>query len=227
MEGFTPVRKSTAIVAFAASAALVAASAGASFGSAPSAKSNSGSHVTMKQSHYTPAKATPMSKRFKAVDQPKGKYVSKSCDIDLSSIPDFTTLSSVTGCGTTVTLSSVWSKQSVPNGGWASWGSPPDTESATPNVLWSSGQSVATVDFGKTVKWGGFEVEPDQFAVETTTVDFYAGANGTGKLRGSVTRDPNGQSGALLFGGHAKKGFKSAVITNSVGDDFSIAQIRV
>jgi hypothetical protein len=226
MEGFTPVRKSTVIVAFAASAALVAASAGSTFASSSHAtKSNSG-HAAA-SGHVSKANPTSIDAKFKAIAQPKGKYLTKSCDIDLSSIADFTTLSSVSGCGTTITLSATWSKQSVPNGGWASWGSPPDTETATPNVLWSQGQSIATVDFGKKVKWGGFEVEPDQFAVETTMVEFHKGANGTGAVVGTVTRDPNGQSGALLFAGHAKKGFKSAVITNTVGDDFSIAQIRV
>jgi hypothetical protein len=219
------VRKSTVIVALASSAALVVAGAGTSF--AGHAGSNSGHAVTAKQGHYTPAKQTPLSKKFKAYDQPVAAYTKKSCDIDLSSIADGTPVTTVTGCKTTVTLSATWSKQSVPNGGWASWGSPPDTESATPNVLWSQGQAVATVDFGTKVKTGGFEVEPDQFAVETTTVEFYSGANGTGKLVGTVTRDPNGSAGALLFGGTAKKGFKSAVITNTVGDDFSIAQIRV
>jgi hypothetical protein len=219
------VRKSTLIVAIAASAAMIAASAGPSF-AAGHAAGNSGHAVTLKPSHSAPAKPTSISKAFKAYDQPVAKYTTKSCNIDLSALADFTTVSSVTGCATTVSLSSTFEKRSVPNS-WASWGSPPDTESATPNILYSAGATGATVDFGKKVKTGGFELEPDQFLVETFTVEFHKGANGSGAVVGTVTRDVNGSFGALLFGGKAKKGFKSAVISSSSGDDFAIAQIRV
>jgi hypothetical protein len=212
------VRKSTLIVAIAASAAMVAAAAGPSL-----AAGNSGHSVTVKQSHYTPSKAAPMA-GFKAFDQPVAKYTSKSCDIDLSSIADFTDLTSVKGCGTTVTLSTTFDKRSVP-ASWGTWGSPPDTESATPNLLYSNGATSATVDFGKKVKTGGFEIEPNPFEVHSFTVEFHKGANGTGAIVGTITRDADGNAGAKLFGGHRKHGFKSAVITTDT--DFAIAQIRV
>jgi hypothetical protein len=158
---------------------------------------------------------------------PVTNYTTRSCDIDLSSIADFTALTQVAGCGTTVTMSVTVEKRSVPNS-WATWGSPPDTETATPNLLYSGGATSLTVDFGKKVKTGGFEVEPDLFQVETIQVDFYSGANGTGTLVGSITRsDLNGSAGAKLFGGHRRHGFKSAIITDQAGDDFGIAQIRV
>ncbi len=219
------MRKSTLIVALASSAALVVAGAGTSF-AGHSAGNNAGHSVKLHQgTKIAPAKMHADKKGFKAFAQPISKYTGKSCNVDLSSIADGSTLNSVTGCSTTITLSQSWIKVSVPNF-WATWGSPPDTESATPNGLWSNGQLTATVDFGKKVKVGGFEVEPDNFAVETIQVDFYAGANGTGKLVGSISRDPNGSAGALLYGAKAKKGFKSAVISDASGD-FAIAQVRV
>lgn len=219
------MRKSTLIVAFAASAALVGASAGSSLAAGHHAGSNSGHAVTGKV-NYHPAKPTRITAGFRAFAQPVARYTSRSCDIDLSAIADFTPVSSVTGCGTTVTLSSTFEKRSVPNS-WASWGSPPDTESATPNLLYSVGATTATVDFGKRVKTGGFEYEPDLFQVETVTVEFHRGADGTGPIVGTITRDVDGSSGARLFGGHRRHGFKSAVVSNSAGDDFGIAQIRV
>jgi len=220
------VRKSTFIVAFAASAALVAASTGTTFASASGhAVGNSGHAVTLKPTKHAPAAPASVN-AFKAFAQPVAKYTSKSCDIDLSSLADFTPVNSVTDCGTTVSLSSTFEKRSVPNS-WASWGSPPDTETDTPNILYSAGATSATVNFGKTVKWGGFEYEPDLFQVETVTVTFYKGANGTGKVRGTITRDVDGSFGARLFGGHSRRGWKSATISNNAGDDFAIAQVRV
>jgi hypothetical protein len=209
-------------VAIAASAAMIAAGAGPSL-AAGHAAGNSGHSVTLKQSHYTPSKAAPMA-GFKAFDQPVAKYTSKSCDIDLSAIADLTDLNSVKGCGTTVTLSTTFNKRSVP-GSWGTWGSPPDTESATPNLLYSNGAFSATVDFGKKVKTGGFEVEPNPFEVHSFTVEFHKGANGTGAIVGTITRDVDGNAGARLFGGHRRHGFKSAVVTGDT--DFAIAQIRV
>ena len=125
-----------------------------------------------------------------------------------------------------MSLSSTFEKRSVP-GSWASWGTPPDTETDTPNILYSAGATGATVDFGKKVKTGGFELEPDQFLVESFTVEFHKGANGTGAVVGTITRDVDGSFGARLFGGHRRHGFKSAVISSSSGDDFAIAQVRV
>jgi len=210
------------MLAFAASAALVVASAGTSLASASSHNGNSGSAHAAKASNYHPGKTT-ASKKFKTYAQPTGKYL-KSCDIDLSSIADFTLLSSVSGCKTTVTFSSQMDKRSVP-GSWGTWGSPPDTETDTPNLLYSNGATSIVVDYGKKVKTGGFEMEPNPFEVHSFTVEFHKGANGGGAVVGTITRDADGNFGAKLFGATAKKGFKSAVVTSDT--DFAIAQIRV
>lgn len=218
------MRKSLLAVGIASAAAMVALGAPAS--NASSSASNSGHHVSGKVVHNFHAAKTTASKKFKAYDDPTSKYTGKSCNIDLSSLADFTPVDSVSGCKTTVSLSSTFEKRSVPNS-WGSWSSPPNSESATPNLLYSVGATTATIDFGTKVKTGGFEYEPDLFQVETVTVEFHKGANGTGAIVGTITRDVDGSSGARLFGATAKKGFKSAVVSNNSGDDFGIAQIRV
>jgi hypothetical protein len=220
------VRKLTTAFAIASAGALVALSAPTSLASTHAG--NASHQATLHAgTHIAAAKGVhPDKKKFKAYAQPTGKYTGKSCDIDLSGIADFTDLTSVSGCGTTVTFSSTFEKRSVPNG-WATWSCPPASESCTPNILYSLGATSATVDFGKKVKTGGFELEPDQFQQETVQVDFYSGPNGTGKVVGTITLQPNGSNGALLFGAKAKKGFASAVITDQAGDDFAIAQVRV
>lgn len=217
------MRKSTFIVAFAASAALVAASAGTSL-AAGHAGSNTGHAISGKANpNFHPGKST-QSKKFKIFSQPTGAYL-KSCDLNLSKIADFTLVDSVKGCKTKVSFSSQMDKRSVP-GSWGTWGSPPDTETDTPNLLYSNGATSVTVDFGKAVNKGGFEVEPNPFEVHTFTVDFHRGIHGGGPIVGTITRDDvDGNFGAKLFGAISVKPFKSAVVTGDV--DFAIAQIRM
>ena len=139
------------------------------------ARSNSGRAVhTGKVGHL----ARPASiASFKAISSPVAKYTSKTCVIDLSAIADFTPVSSVSGCGVTVTFSSTMEKRSVPNS-WATWGSPPDTESATPNILYSAGATSITLTSSSKHRRIGVEAEPDLFQVETTVATFRKG-NGT------------------------------------------------
>lgn len=221
------MRKSTFVLAGLASAAMVAAMATPGL-AAHGVGSNSGAPALHQGHHAIMHKTSPNNKKFRVFAKPVKKYTNNSCDIDLSAIADGTSLNSVTGCKTTVTLSgSAWLKVSVPNF-WGSWNCPPYVESCTPNALWSQGQSTATINFGKKVTTGGFELEPDQFQQETVEVDFYSRANGNGRLIGSITLQPNGSSGALLYGAtSAKAGWRSAVITDEAGDDFAIAQVRV
>jgi hypothetical protein len=165
---------------------------------------------------------------FKKFSTPTAKYVSKTCAIDLSAIPDFTVVNSVTGCGVTVSFSIPMEKRSVPNS-WATWGSPPDTEGNTPNILYTAGGTSVTLTYSSKGRRVGVEVEPNQFQVESFTAIF---RKGNGNTVGTINRaDVDGNAGAKLLAGatgaEAKQYVKSLVITDNSGDDFSIAQIRV
>jgi hypothetical protein len=162
---------------------------------------------------------------FKAFATPVAKYVSKTCVIDLSAIADGTSLTSVSGCGVTVSFSSPMTKYSVP-ATWATWGSPPDTESASPNVLWSEFATSITLTTSNKNRRIGIEAEPNPFSVHTMSATF---RKGNGNAIGSVTRDVDGSGGARLFAGKVgtpkKQWIKYVDVASDV--DFAIAQIRV
>ena len=112
------------------------------------------------------------------------------------------------------------SENNVPNS-WATWGSPPATESSTPNVLWNEGFNTLTITVSPS-SIVGFELEPDNFAVEEVTAQFFDGTN----LVGTIDLSPNGSSGALLFAAQTDQAFTSVVITDLAGGDFAIAELR-
>jgi hypothetical protein len=69
----------------------------------------------------------------------------------------------------------------------------------------------------------GFEIEPNTFGVFTVTATFM---NGSTPL-GSVTRDVNGNAGALLAAATSTPSITSVVVTIPSGaNGFAIAQIR-
>jgi len=192
---------------------------------AKAVRSNSGRAVHAARVVHPAARVMPHS--FKPYATPVADYVNKTCNIDLSSIADGTTLTSVSGCGVTVTFSVPMEKLSVPDS-WATWGSPPNTESATPNVLYTDGATDVVLTYSNTNRRVGVEAEPDLFQVDTMQATF---RNAKGKATGVITQDVNGSGGALLFAGkNAKKKAKwskTVEVTDLSGDDFAIAHIRV
>jgi hypothetical protein len=129
-------------------------------------------------------------------------------------------ISSLSDGTMTVDFSSAVLESSVPDT-WGSWGSPPDTESSTPNVLDTYGATSLTLSLDHKATTFGFELEPDDFQSEDVTVDFYNGAT----LLGSIDLTPNGTSGALLYAATGGS-FDKVVINDNAGDDFAIAQLR-
>ena len=116
------------------------------------------------------------------------------------------------------------SENNVPNS-WATWGCPPATESCTPNVLWNAGFSTLTITTSDRENTIGFELEPDQFVQESVTATFYASDG----MFYSLTLNPNGSNGALLFA--VQDDTPGSYITHvdivdNAGDDFAIAQLR-
>ena len=122
------------------------------------------------------------------------------------------------------TFSNPQSENNVPNS-WATWNCPPATESCTPNVLWNEGFSTLTITTSDTQNTLGFELEPDQFQQELVEATFHSSTGDSFTL----SLMPNGSAGALLYavtdntpGAH----ITSVDITDTAGDDFSIAQLR-
>ena len=152
---------------------------------------------------------------FTIIPQPTGSYTSGTTDYGggdgsggfICSLGPFS-------------FSNPQSENNVPNS-WATWGCPPATESCTPNVLWNEGFNSLTISFSPTSIMG-FELEPDNFAVEEVTAQFFDGAN----LVGTIDLFPNGSAGALLFAAQTDGQFTSVVITDLAGGDFAIAQLR-
>jgi hypothetical protein len=111
---------------------------------------------------------------------------------------------------------------------FATWGSPPDTESSTPAILNSFKQpnaAVRTLTFSLFVSVFGLEVEGQDFVPATFVMDFYSG----GSLLDSITRIVDGDSGARILGGYSSVPFDRVVIKDELedeGDSFAVAQVR-
>jgi hypothetical protein len=171
-------------------------------------------------------------------------YTGITCAIDFSSIPDYTELTSVSGCGVTVTFSVPMLKESVPNA-WNQWGSPPNTEGNSPAILWTESASSVTLTYrtpgpaGAGRRTVGVEVDEDWYGTEDFTATFTGSSGTDGTISRTVTAPGapvgNATDGALLFAARTKSPLPkvtSLTITGSnnssgFGDDFAIAQIRV
>jgi hypothetical protein len=155
---------------------------------------------------------------FVAFPLPNPPYVSGTNLISFSA-PDFSTLSSISDGTQTVHFNVPLVALTVPTT-WTSWGSPPQTESATPRVLWTNGSTSVTLTFGNSTTFG-FELQPNTSTPSSLTAEFFNGAVSLG----SITRNVNGNAGARLFAARTTTGsFDRVVITGT--DDFAIAQVR-
>ncbi|MGO9232054.1 MAG: hypothetical protein ACLQKA_22900 [Bryobacteraceae bacterium] len=106
--------------------------------------------------------------------------------------------------------------------GWATWGSPPATESSTPRVLQAAGTTL-TLTLSVPSHTFGFEIEPDDGLAQVITAQFY---NGT-TLLGSTSLTMNWNSGALLAGGSDSTTITSVVITAPASaGGFGMAEFR-
>ena len=112
-------------------------------------------------------------------------------------------------------------QRNVP-GSWGTWACPPATESCTPNVLYTQGATSLTLTLTSAANIVGFELEPDAFAQEQVTAEYF---NGVTPL-GTISLSPNGSSGALLFAAQSSQEITSVLITDTAGDEFAIAQLR-
>jgi PEP-CTERM motif len=167
--------------------------------------------------NVAPAKAD-----FVPIPQPNVGYTSSTNQIAVVGA-DLTNINSISDGTLTVNFSSALNIRTVP-GTWASWGSPPNTEGATPRVLFCPNCTSLTLSLSSAVRTFGFELEPNLFQTFSVTAEFFNGATSVG----SITRNVNGQAGALLFAALTNTDqFTRVVITSPVdAQGFAIARLR-
>jgi hypothetical protein len=167
--------------------------------------------------------AIPAFAQFTPVSTPAGSYTSSTTLLAITP-PNGTSLSSLTDGTQTVSLSTALSAQTVPGGGWSTWGAPPNTESSTPRVLARySALTSLTLTLSVPATTFGFEIEPNTFAAFSITATFLNGAT----TLGSVTRTVNGSAGALLAAASSTTPITSVELTVPSGaNGFAIAQLR-
>ncbi|HAZ37722.1 MAG TPA: hypothetical protein DCY71_07720 [Clostridiaceae bacterium] len=162
---------------------------------------------------------------FTPISNPDAVYQSSTTKIDISAIPDFTMLSSVSDGFLTVSFNTTVEKLQVPSS-WSNWGSPSNAESSTPAVLFSLALNTLTLNMSRPVTTFGFELSPDILGTYNYTVDFYQDSN----LYGTITRQVFVPSGSRLFAATAVcSPFNKVIISIAAGQNsagFAIAQIR-
>ena len=155
------------------------------------------------------------------IELPDAAYVESTTLIDISGLPSFGNVSSITDGTMTVSFSSPMNKRGPVPTGWLTWSEPPFSETPNPHVLTSNGEARMPLTLSLPAGIFGFELEPNPFTTIDYMVDFFDGEN----LVGSVTAAASGSAGARLFAA-ATNGvpFERVVITGDA--DFAIARVR-
>lgn len=152
---------------------------------------------------------------------PDAAYVASTALIDISGLGFLTNHASITDGTETVSFSSLMNKLGPVPLGWATWSSPPFSETATPHVLFSQGVNLQTWTLSTPVSVFGFELEPEPFSLENFTVRFFSGVT----LVGAINQSVNGLAGARLFAAQTNgPQFDSVNISGS--SDFAVARVR-
>ncbi len=136
---------------------------------------------------------------------------------------DLTPAPSLTDGTQTATFSTGLQARTVP-GTWATWGSPPNTEGATPRVVTEITGAVTTltITLSASTNTFGFEFEPNA-GTQSISAAFMDGAT----TLGTVTRTVAGTSGALLFAASSTTPITSVVLTVPAGaGGFALARLR-
>jgi hypothetical protein len=157
---------------------------------------------------------------------PYPNYTTATTLIDIDSLTDLATYGSVSGGGQTVTFDSNVLKAYVAAGVWETWGSPPETESATPEILVHGSTSDLQLTLSVASKTFGFEIQgADPDVVSQFVVEFYDGLT----FIDSITRNVDGDGGALLFAAASTtNSFTRIVVSNPGGNaqGFAMANLR-
>jgi hypothetical protein len=156
---------------------------------------------------------------FTPISTPTTSYTGATNILPIQ-VADFTSVSSLTDGQQTITFSIPMEARTVPTS-WATWNSPPNTESSTPRILWTGGATSISLVLATPSTVVGFEAEPDPFSVHDITATFMSGST----VVGTVTRSVNGAAGALLAAASSSQPVTSVQISSDT--DFAIAQVRV
>ena len=131
------------------------------------------------------------------------------------------TFSSLTSGSQTLTFANTLLSATVPST-WATWSSPPNSESSTPVVGYDPALS-DTLTLSQPVAIFGFELEPADFGVQNYIVDYFNGST----LLGSITIGVEGNSGARLFAQEVTGNLINKVtVTGDSSDGFAMANLR-
>ena len=139
---------------------------------------------------------------FTVISQPDTAYTGSTNVFSLDGIPDFDPVSTLALGTQTLTFNKTLEKRTIP-GGWGTWGSPPDTESATPKIVFDSSASPLEMLLAVPVTSFGFEVESNNFSAYNFEAEFYKDS----LLVGSITRPVDGNAGARLLAASYAEGF--------------------
>jgi len=168
---------------------------------------------------------------FTVVSQPTWRWTGATY-LSTPKDPDYTVINSLGPFD----FSSGLTELSVPST-WATWNCAPATESCTPRVLATPGNSLTiNIEYANPdAKIFGFELQPKTQQVDDILVDFFNGNT----LLGTIDQLVNGNAGALLFAGvrtsYFRKSngeldggmpFTSVKITDLSGNSFAIAELR-
>jgi len=168
----------------------------------------------------SPALAASLTQIF----QPTPAYVAGTTKIDISAIADYTNVTSITDGTLTVTFSSQMNKRTVPTS-WMTWSSPPWSETATPDVLFTNYADSVNLTLSQPVTTFGFELEPNQFISANYTVDFILMSKS--KVVGTMKIEINGYYGARLVAVSVVGGsFDQINIVGDPASGFAIGQVR-
>jgi hypothetical protein len=157
---------------------------------------------------------------FIPIPQPNAGYLAATSLLPIT-VPDFNTMAAVTNGTDTVSFDFDLAAQTVPTT-WSSWGSPPNTESATPRVLWTNGLTSLTLTSTNPLTIFGLEAQPNTSVISPIQASFFSGMS----LVGQISLDVDGNGGARLFAASTSTSPFDRVVLSST-DDFAIAQIRV
>jgi hypothetical protein len=162
--------------------------------------------------------AVPASAQFTPIAQPNAAYTGSTTLLNFAD-PDFNNLASL-GDGTlNIDFSAPLVALTVP-GTWATWALPPNTETATPRVLWTDGLTTLDLSFNGGVGIFGLEAQPNTEVPSLITASFFNG----GTLLGTIPINVNGNGGARLFAAQTTGLFTRVSLTST--DDFAIARLR-